>query len=236
MKIKFISAAFFLFFALILSAQDFLDGSFMFSSKKESYLTLNDGKEVVGFIDNIDRKKGLIESITIKDSNKKKKEYKPEEIKFMYIAPSGFDKIAALDKKANDLTELNKDRSMHNDYIKKGYVFFETTDVIIKKKKMTLLLQLLNPGFANKIKVYFDPYAQETASVGVAGFKVAGGDAKSYYFKKGDAPAFLMQKKNYDDEFENLYGDCPELKKEYAKKLGWSNVEKHVYYYSENCK
>jgi hypothetical protein len=236
MKIKFISSIFFFFFALILSAQNFLDGSFTFSSKKESYITLNDGKEIVGFIDDIDRKKGLIEEIVIKDQNKKKIKLKPEDVKHMYIAPSGFDKFMEIDKKLNDLTEWTEDQSKHNEFVKKGYVFFETTDVMLKKKKMTLLLQLLNPGFAKKLKVYFDPYASETMSVGIGGITVAGGDAKSYYFKKGDAPAFLMKKKNYDEEFENLYGDCPDLKKEFAKKMGWGNVEKHVYYHSENCK
>lgn len=236
MKTRFLSLTFFLFFTIVISAQDFLDGSFTFSNKKESYITLKDGKEIVGFIDDIDRKKGLIEEITIKDLNKKKINLKPDDVLHMYIAPSGFDKLAAFDKKSTDLTEISKDRSMHNEFVKKGYVYFETTDVLIKKKKMNLLLQLLNPGFSEKIKVYFDPYADETMSVGVGGFKVAGGDAKSYYFKKGDAVAFKMHKKNYEEEFESLYGDCPELKKEFTKKLGWSNVEKHVYFYSEKCK
>lgn len=223
-------------FTQILEAQNFLDGSFTFSNKKESYITLNDGKEIVGFIDDIDRKKGLIEEITLKDQNKKKFILKPEEVKNMYIAPSGFDKLTALDRKMNDATEWSEDQSMHNEFVKKGYVFFETTQVLIKKKKMTLLLQLLNPGFAEKIKVYFDPYADETMAVGIGGIKVAGGDAKSYYVKKGDAVAFRLQKKNYEEEFENLFGDCPGLKKEFSKKLGWSNFEKHVFFYSENCR
>jgi hypothetical protein len=236
MKIKFLSIAFFLFFAGILTAQDFLDGSFTFSNKKESYITLKDGTEIVGFIDDIDRKKGLIEEITIKDLNKKKMELKPDDIRHMYIAPSGFDKVSNAFNKIDDATKYNEDQSAHAAYIKKGYVFFETTEVMIKKKKMTLLLQLINPGFASKIKVYFDPYAGESMSVGIGGMKVAGGNAKSYYFKKGDAVAYKMEKKNYEDEFDNLYGDCPDLKREFNKKLGWSNVEKHVFYYSEKCK
>jgi hypothetical protein len=218
-----------------LGAQDFLDGAFTFSSKKESYITLQDGKELIGFIDDIDRKKGLIEEITIIDTNKKKITLKPEDVKHMYIAPSGFDKLARADRLMSDATKWNDDKSAHANHIKDGYVFFETVDVMIKKKKMTLLLQLLNPGFARNIKVYFDPYAGETASIGFGGIKVAGGDAKSYYFKKGDNVAFRMEKKNYDEEFENLYGDCPELKKTFIKDLGWSRVEKHVFHHSEKC-
>ena len=218
-----------------MTAQDFLDGAFTFSSKKESYITLADGKELTGFIDDIDRKKGLIEEITIIDLNKKKIKLKPEEVKHMYIVPSGFDKLSSGMNNMYDATKWNEDKSAHAEHIKAGYVFFETTEVMVKKKKLTLLLQLLNPGFANKITVFFDPYAGETASFGFGGIKLAGGHAKSYYFKKGDNVAYKMEKKNYDDELENLYGDCPSFKKEFEKKMGWSMVEKHIFYYSGKC-
>ena len=151
---------FLFFFTLVilassLTAQDFLDGAFTFSSKKESYITLADGKELTGFIDDIDRKKGLIEEITIIDLNKKKIKLKPEEVKHMYIVPSGFDKLSSGMNNMYDATKWNEDKSAHAEHIKAGYVFFETTEVMVKKKKLTLLLQLLNPGFANKIKVFF---------------------------------------------------------------------------------
>jgi hypothetical protein len=236
MKIKIFTISIILVMASFLMGQDFLDGASTFSSKKESYITLNDGKEIVGFIDDIDRKKGLIEEITIKDMDQKKIKLKPEDVKHMYIAPSGFDKLSRANAKTYNATKWDDDKSAHATYIKDGYVFFETTQVMIKKKEMTLLLQLLNPGFANKIKVYFDPFAGETSGLSFGGIKVTGGDAKSYYFKKGADAAFKMQKKNYDEEWEHLYGDCPDLKKQFEKKMGWSEVEKHVFYYSENCK
>ncbi len=236
MKIKFLAFLFVSFVSLNAFGQDFLDGAFSFSSKKESYITLNDGKEIVGFIDDIDRKKGLIEEITIKNMDKKKIKLKPEDVKFMYIAPSGIDKFSKGVNIMNDATKWNEDKSAHAEHIKNGYVFFESTEVMIKKEKLTLLMQLVNPGFAHGIKVYFDPRASESTSFGIGGITVAGGGAKSYYFKKGDGIAFKMEKKNYDDEFANLYGDCPDLSKEFPKKeQGWSKVEKHVFFYSEKC-
>lgn len=236
MKIKILTGTFILACSCFLAGQDFLDGSSTFSGKKESYITLNDGKDITGFIDDIDRKKGLIEEIVIKDMNNKKIKLKPEDVKHMYIAPSGFDKLSTGTAVVHNATKWDNDKSAHAAYIKDGYVFFESTDVMIKKEKMRLLLQLINPGFANKIKVYFDPFAGETGGFSMGGIKVTGGDAKSYYFKKGDEVAFKMQKKNYEDEWNHLYGDCPDLNKEFAKKMGWSEVAKHVYYYSENCK
>ncbi len=219
-----------------LFGQEFLSPSDLFSKKKESFITLTDGTELVGYVEDIDRKKGLIEEITIElKDTKQERELKPEQVKHMYLVPSGFDKLANANDFLNDATRWNEDKSVHAQHIKDGYVFFETTEVMLKNKKMTLLLQLLNPGFANKIKVFYDPYAAETASVGFGGIKVAGGDAKSYYFKKGTETAFRMFKKNYEEEFSALYGDCPSLSKEFSKKMGWSSVDKHVYYYDTKC-
>jgi hypothetical protein len=217
-------------------AQDFLTPADVFSKKKESYITLMDGTELVGYVEDIDRKKGLIEEITIElKDTKKDRKLKPEQVKHMYLVPSGFDQFSKAYDKAYDVTKWEKDESAHAKYIKDGYVFFEQTEVMIKKDKKTLLLQLLNPGFASKIKVYYDPYAGETASVGIGGFTVAGGDAKSYYFKKGSEVAFRMHKKNYDEEWEHLYGDCKSINKEFKDKMGWSKVEKHLFYYDTKC-
>jgi hypothetical protein len=226
----------FLLLAQCLIAQNFLDPADLFSKKKESYITLNDGTELVGFVDDIDRKKGLIEEITIEiKDTKKERKLKPEQIKYMYLVPSGFDKFARGYDTMLDATKWNDDHSVHAKHIKDGYVFFESIDVMIKKNKQQLLLQLLNPGFASKIRVYYDPFASETMSFSVGGITVAGGDDKSYYLKKGDNTAFRLYKKNYKEEWKNLYGDCPALENEFKNKQGWSSIEKHIFYYDTNC-
>ena len=86
-------------------SQDFLDGNFTFSKKEKSYLTLTDGSEVIGFIDDIDRKKGLIEKIVIKDSTGKKREFLPQQLHHMYIAPTKWDKFASGVDKSYDITK-----------------------------------------------------------------------------------------------------------------------------------
>lgn len=101
---------------------------------------------------------------------------------------------------------------------------------MVKKKKMTLLLQLLNPGFANGIKVFFDPHAAETGGIEVRGLNVAGRDAKSYYFKKGNETAIKIEKKTYSKAIKTLYGDCAALQKNFDKDMKWSSVEKHVFF------
>ncbi|MBK8699843.1 MAG: hypothetical protein IPN29_10030 [Saprospiraceae bacterium] len=175
-------------------AQDFLDGSFTFSKKKAAYLTLTDGKEITGFLDDIDRKKGLIKKIVLKDSTGKKMEFLPEQLQYMYLAPTGWDKFTRSMEKVNDFSEWDRDQTINKAYIKDGYVRFEKAEVIIKKDTLNLLMQLVNPGYASKIRVYFDPNAAETSSMAIGGMTVSGGDAKSYYVKRMGDTAYKLEK------------------------------------------
>jgi len=235
-NVIFILLAFFTVSSTV-TAQNFMEGYFSFSSKKESYITMQNGDEVTGFIDDIDRKKGLIEKIELKTTDGKKLKLLPKDIKSMFLAPSGFEKLASISEKINegDLTEANKDRTMHKAYVKKGYVYFENCTVALKKGTETLLMQLVNPAFAQKTKVFYNPYTSETTSYSVGGFKVAGGIAESYYIQRGDAPAYLISKKTYKKEFPKFFGDCKDLVKHFKNTVKWSEFEGHVYYYDNNC-
>lgn len=216
-------------------AQDFLQGAHAFSSKEDSYLYLKDGTEIVGTIKDIDRKKGLIEEITLKIDGKKTK-FKPEDIDYMYLMPSGFDKFAQSYTNTFDLTQNAKDRTMNEGLIKDGYVLFETTEVMIKKKKRTLLLQLVNPGYQSKIRVYFDPFAKESASLGIGGFNVAGGGAKSYYIKKGEEVAYKLTSKEYKKDWKNIYNECSGIENAFEGKMKWNDFSKHVSHFTSECK
>jgi len=214
----------FLFAALSISAQDFASPSFSFSHKKTSYLTMNDGTVLEGTIKDLDYKKGLIEEVKISVDGKKMK-LEPTDIKFMYLPPSGFDKFSNAIDKMYDAQRWDEDLDANK--LKEGYVYFETVEVMVKKKKRTLLMQLLNPSTATGIRVYHDPYAKETMSAGVAGIKVAGGLAKSYYVKSGDAVAYRLFKKTYNDQYKELYGGCDAvMNAEDAMK--WSALQDHV--------
>ena len=156
---------------------------------------MEDGSTIEGRIKDLDWKKGLIEKIKIEDMQGKKVKIKPEAIKHMYLAPSALSKMNAaadflLDAQQWTATDLDKD------ILSKGYVYLEKSEVRIKKKTRTLMVQLLNPSYSDKIKVYFDPITGETASIGVAGIDVAGGLAKSYFVKKAGSKVAIELKKS----------------------------------------
>ena len=213
------------------NAQELLSPSTTFSHKKTAYITLQDGTEIQGNIKDIDRKKGLIDFIKIKDASGKKHKLKPEDVKFMYLPPSGLDKLSKGLNFLNDASKWN-DEKLNSDFLSQGYIYFEQADVKIKKKDRTLLMQLLNPGFSKTVKIYHDPFAKETAGLGVAGIKVAGGIAKSYYISKNGNQAFKLKKKDYKKEFVPFWNKCKKVINDYPKQK-WSDLTKHVITYTE---
>ncbi len=194
-------------------------------------MTLNDGTEIEGTIKDLDRKKGLIEEVKIKDGAGKKYKFDADEIKYMYLPPSGFDKMSKALDFMGDAQKWN-DEKLNQDFLNQGYVYFELADVKVKKKNRKLLMQLLNPTFSKEVKVYHDPYAKETMGAGIGGVTVVGGDAKSYYVSKGGKPAFRLKKKDYKAEFTPMWNSCKELMEKYPD-MKWKNLVEHVLAFSE---
>lgn len=235
---KFLTCVLFVMGAFLLNAQeDFMDDALRISGEKDSYITLMDGTELVGKVKSLNRKKGLFTKVVLEFEDGKKRTLMPNEIDFMYLPPSGFSKFATTMEKSGDLNKMGRDSKASKAMMRPGYFYFESSEVIVKKKTMTLLLQMLNPATSSKIKVFNDPYSQKTMSVGIGGMTVAGGDDKSYYVKIGDEPAFRLYKKNYDEEWGHLYNNCRELLREFPDGLKWSKFSDHIAVYdASGCK
>ncbi|MCP3933042.1 MAG: hypothetical protein GY705_28560 [Bacteroidetes bacterium] len=225
----------FLAFASILLGQQFVSPAVSFSHKKTVYVTLNNGEQLTGIIKDLDRKKGLIEEIKMKLDNGKKRKIDPKDIKFAYLPPSGFDKVI---RSADFITDAAKwdAHDLDKDIIGQGYAYFEKSVVRIKKKERTLLLQLMNPSFSSRVKVYQDPAAKETVSIGVGALQVAGGLEKSYYIKLGDETAYRVKKKDYDEEFKLIFSGCDAVLNDTENANKWNKFEHHVWVYGKKCK
>jgi hypothetical protein len=163
------------------------------------------------------------------------KKLQPEEIKNMYLKPSAYAKtMTGLDNATKVQTWDNT--YINGDLVKEGYSYFEQAKVEFKNETTTLLLQLLNPGFSSKIKVFYDPYAQETGGFAMGDLRLTGGEDKSYYVQVGEKIATKTKKKDYENNFKNYYADCPDLIKKIEKDVKWSDFAKHIYSYSFDCK
>ena len=218
-----------------LTGQNLMQPIELFSKKKTAYITLQDGTELEGKIDKLKRKKGLVRLIILEMEDGSEREIIPSEINYAFLPQSGFGKFASDIENAYDLTDNFADPEM-SEKIKDGYGYFAYRKVKLKKGEEELLLQLLNPHFNKGIQVYHDPYASESTSMNVGGFKVAGGVDKSYFIlPPGEEVAWKIKKKDYTDELEAIFGACEQATDDGEKRVRWSQFPNHIFRYQEHC-
>lgn len=217
-------------FTVQASAQEFSEAARRFSEKKVAYITLADGTEHEGYLKDLDRKKGLIKSIKMEIDGDKRK-FKPADVREMYLMPTLLNQAIQAAESVRKFTTY-KDGLDESKFLD-GYVLLQSVDLTFKRGKAprTLLVQLINPASSSGIRVYEDPMAKRTMSAGVGPMSV-GGNAKSYYFQKGDEPALRLKRKNYKEEFDFYFGSCAAVMA--RKDAGnWGKVHEHVAAYAE---
>ncbi|WP_266367187.1 hypothetical protein [Tellurirhabdus rosea] len=209
-------------------AQQFLPPIDRFSSSKPGYLITKSGERVEFTLEDLDRKKGLIVRVEGKTTDGKKFKYEADEIAELGLAPSDFSKLNSLAESTRSIDKMQRNKV--GESMRDLVVFYQEQ---LDDPKRTVLVQLINPGFDSRIRVYHDPFAMETMGVGVAGIQVTGGHDMSYYVK-ADGKVFRLKKKHYDDRFRDLFGSCPALMTKY-KSFVWRDLVDHVYFFDQQC-
>lgn len=197
---------------------------------------MKDGTQKEVLIRKLFFKRGLIDQLKVVNENGDKVKINPEDIDHMYIPPSSLAKFVQTMDAMTNVTKL-QDGELSDEHLKDGYLYMESSMVQInKKKKQYCMLQVMNPTFSKKVRVYHDPFAQETTGVGIGGMTLAGGDDKSYYIKKeGEEIARRITKKDYRKNMEELFPECPAVLEKYGEKPVWAHFEKFIYDYSTMC-
>lgn len=201
---------------------------------KPAIVTMADGSEVSGKFGSGVLISGYLDKITIKGEDGEKLKLKPEEIIRLKIKASNLAKMAMISTSTSSIQEVTK--KDFNEIRTREFIIFETAQRGNKAAKLRLM-QLLNPGFDSKIRVFADPNASETSGMSVGGIKLTGGEEKSYLMVKGDDKAVVVRKATYQKNFEELYKGCLEMVKVFqGAKIKWDDVAGHVYAYNEACK
>jgi len=175
---------------------------------------------------------GYLSKISIKLGNGEKAKFNPEEVVSLKIKASKLAKLSMMTQSSSikELTETHFD-----EIVDREYIVFETALKASKKDKARLM-QLLNPGFDNRIKVYADPEANETMGVGFGGIQLTGGTDKSYLFVKDGEKAVKVKKKSYRKNFDELYSDCGQMVNAFGGgKIKWDDVAGHVFAFNQIC-
>jgi len=189
----------------------------------KGFVILKDSTKIEGSFRQINNVKN-IKSCTIKDANDQKHTFKTQQIDKVYISLSGLDKLNTYSDFSLSFREL-----YHLDFkelLNPEYFIWENVNCDGKEK----VLQLLNPGFDSRIKVFRNPNAIQEG-----GDQENVGEDISYYMQKtGTNVATLVKKKNYPQQFMQLFSDCPELIESLqGKNIDWYDFATHVYIYDQ---
>lgn len=195
---------------------------------------LNNGEVVTGKLATGSMSNGFITFITVKLENGEKTKFKPEDIKRLSIKASKLAKLTMISESASSIQKMTQ--TNFDDINNREYIIFESAMAHNKSEKIRLM-QLLNPGFDSKIKVFGDPNPnKKTSGLGIGDLQITGGEDKTYFFVQNNAKAVLVKQKNYDKDFAALYNKCPIMLESFTgKDIKWADVAGHVFAYDKLC-
>lgn len=201
---------------------------------QECYVTLNNGEEFRGKLSSAVFSGGSVRSLTVEHEDGIKHKYKAEDVKRLLIR---FGELAKIETIMDGTTSIQEMVELDfNEIIQREYIIFEQA-LLPKKKNKYALLQLLNPGFDNRIKVYENPTGQETGTMTVGDVAVTGGKEKSYLVVKDGKKSVKVKKGSYNKGFSLLFADCEEMMKMYGqRKVKFNDMVYHVLHYDIVCK
>lgn len=232
---KIVIFAFTLLAGYALQAQAFLTPVGGMIGKQEGYVVLLSGDTLHGKVTMATQMNGLIKTFTFVTKDEVKHKLKAEEVQCLWIKASKLAKLEAMGEASRSLKRM---ASTDFEQIRnREYIVYERALLPGKKEKYALL-QLLNPGFDSKIKVYEHPNGGETAETSIGGLTVTGGEDKSYLVVKGGEQAQVVKKRTYTDSFAWLFGDCPEMVKHYSEqneKISFWDFASHTFDYDQTC-
>ena len=195
---------------------------------------LTTGETITGKLTSGSLINGYLSNFTIKSESGEKSKFSADEVKRLTIKASKLAKLTMVAESTSSIKEMT--HTNFEDIINREYIVFETAMRHNKSEKLRLM-QLLNPGFDSKIKVFGDPDPnRQTSGIGLGGIKLTGGIDKSYLFVQNDQKAVLVKKGSYNKDFTELYANCLIMLQAFAgEKIKWADLAGHVYAYEQLC-
>lgn len=199
----------------------------------ECIVRLQAGEEVRGtFSGGVYVNNGL-NKLKVKLDNGENVKFTADQVVSLHVKASGLMKLYMISESGSSIKELTT--ADFDKIIDREWVVFETATTP-RQKETKRILQLLNPGFDNKVKVFAEPSAK-TGGLAIGGIQVTGGEDRVYLFVNGGEKAFKVKKGSYSDSFQELYSNCPEMTSHFeGGKIRWDDVALHVFVYDQLCK
>jgi hypothetical protein len=204
----------------------------LISTARDVYVVTIAGDTVRGRVNSSTAINGQIRALTIKRADKAKFKYKAADIQVFAIRATQFMNMTSAMSAPNILraSEMDYDKTM-----KREWIIFD--QALLPNKDKYALMQLLNPDFSSKIKVYVNPNANESGMLSIGNTAITGGEDTSYFVVTEGKKSEIYKKRKYDDEaLTRLYKDCEAFANEYAgEKFKWKDFSEHVLVYDQLC-
>lgn len=190
---------------------------------QQCYVIKNDGSRVEGQVKTGMLMNGYLKSFTLKMDNGEKVKFKAEEIKECGFKVGALAKIAMLDESTTSIRKMVK--TDFAEMFNRDWAIFENANKHNNEKPV--LIQLVNPGFDSKLKVYADP--------GMNAKESGAGFAKSYLVvKAATKETILVKSKSYNKQFGDIFGDSEQLINALPEdKIKWKEFSEHVFVYDQ---
>jgi hypothetical protein len=124
----------------------------------------------------------------------------------------------------------------------RDYIVYE--QVLLPSGKKYAMMQLLNPGFDSKIRVYYSVGSSKTTGIsmpfpglpGPASVQLTGGLPRAYWVTKDNGKAMKLRKGNYNKRhFKKLFGDCEYMNESFSRPFKFKEFPLHVLQYDRKC-
>ncbi len=228
-KLKLLISLFFVGLGPVM-AQDFVEPFSDFVSNRECYVITNDGETIVGYLGGATESRGFITRLRIRDEDGRLYKFKAEDIQRFAIRPGSFAKLSTLSEKSTSVRHiLNTDQ---NDILDREWIYYDAQNMPRRKNKIALL-QLLNPGFDQHIKVYDHRNGSKSMPIGVQGIALVGGEERTYWVVKGEGKPMIVRKASFKKSFVDLFADEPDIIKAQRKRPKFRDFAGHIQSYNE---
>ncbi len=213
-----------------LQAQDFQEPFADYFSMKECFVVTHSGEFIHGQLRGATDSRGFITRITMIDDQGVKHKFKASQIQRFAIKPDAFTKLRTLDEYSTSVEHVLK--TDHDNILDREWVYYDA-HVMPRKKNKVGLLQLLNPGFEEYIKVYHHPNGSKSMTVRVGGINWLGGKERTYLVVKGSAKPQIVRKSSFNKSFDWMFGDEAVMRSTLVRKADFKDFAGHIQAYNE---
>lgn len=191
-------------------------------------VTTLDGKVISGNVKSASFGTNGMMSFTLKDEDGVKNKYKAADVQQLKLKVDGLARLEITAEQSSNIEKLAN--SNFKEVVEREFIYWQRVKQVGKDKY--LLLQLLNPGFDTKLKVYDLPNVK-SGETSIGGIAVGGDKATAYLVVKNGESLKITKKKYKKQDFKLLFSDCPKIIEN--NEPNFKEFATHVFFYDQLC-